>query len=182
MVCRILKLEVVPQQDAADGLACDDLDAAESRLNLAMQGSSELQINQGENPELIQMTDDDATLVWRGRLPPQAKYNSKGETVFWAVNAKKVNCETNDEQQCLQVKPVIYNNQGVKIREGKWSVFTGELEGYQHDGQHEEVLRLQRYRLGTNDSIETDESPENDINDDSYAYVLDAVIESVAVQ
>ncbi|MGO2996651.1 MAG: META domain-containing protein [Moraxellaceae bacterium] len=163
-------------------ISCSDLDMAENTLNTLMLGSSELKMEQGDSPVLTQFTNDNVTLVWNGRLTSQAKYNSKGETVFWAVNAKKVDCEANGEQQCLQVRPVTYNDQGIKVREGKWRAFAGEIDGYQHDGMHEEVLRLQRYRLETNELIESDETTENDNDDEKYAYVLDAVIESAVVE
>lgn len=151
-------------------MSCGSLDMAESQLNTMMQGSSELQITDGENPLLTQVTTDSATLVWQGRLTPQAKYNSKGETVFWAVNAQKAPCDATGSEQCLQVKPVTYSDEGVKTSEGEWTVFTGEIDGYQHDGKHDEVIRLQRYQL-ENENAEEDE----------YAYLLDAVIESAVV-
>jgi hypothetical protein len=111
-------------------------------------------------------------LVWEGRLTSQAKYNSKGETVFWAVSSKMIPCADNDSEMCLQVKPITYDDQGIKTSEGKWAVFTGEIDGYQHDGMHDEVLRLQRYPLDSDDSTEGEE----------YAYVLDAVIESAVAE
>ena len=163
-------------------ISCSELDMAENKLNALMLGNSELKIEQSDSPVLTQFTNDNVTLVWNGRLTPQAKYNSKGETVFWAVNAKKVDCEANGKQQCLQVRPVTYNDQGIKVREGKWRAFAGEIDGYQHDGEQEEVLRLQRYQLKPDELIEVDESSEHDANDEKYAYVLDAVIESVAVE
>ena len=67
---------------------------------------------------------------------------------------------------------VAHDDQGIKVSEGKWSAFTGEIDGYQHDGMHDEVLRLQRYQLDYNESAE----------DEEYAYVLDAVIESAVVE
>jgi heat shock protein HslJ len=162
-------------------MSCGDLDMAENTLNTLMLGSSELKVEQGESPILTQFTNDDVTLLWSGRLTSQAKYNSKAETIFWAVKSKKIACEANGEKQCLQVRPVTYNDQGIKIREGKWRLFTGEIDGYQHDGMHEEVLRLQRYQLDNDDLLATDESLADD-NDAAYAYVLDAVIESAVTE
>ena len=159
-------------------MSCSELDSAENTLSTLMLGNSELKVTQSDSPVLTQFTSDNATLVWSGRLTPQAKYNSKGEAVFWAVNAKKVDCEMNNNKQCLQIKPVTYDNQGIKTHEGKWRVFSGEIDGYHHDGTHEEVLRLQRYQLGTSELLMNDEPLESDTNDDAYAYVLDAVIES----
>jgi len=157
-------------------MSCGELDLAENTLNTLMQGSSEFKIDQGDNLVLTQFTDDDVTLVWNGRLTAQAKYNSKGETVFWAVNSETVPCEASNSEQCLQVKPITYNDQGIKTHEGQWRVFVGEIDGYQHDSKHEEVLRLQRYQININ------ELPEDDTADEQYAYILDAVIESSVVE
>ena len=152
-------------------MLCENLNKAENLLDTLMQGTSEINVTEGENPVLTQVTSNAVTLTWKGRLTSQAKYNGKGETVFWAVNANKVACADNSSEMCLQVKSVTYNNQGIKVSEGKWSAFNGEIDGYQHDGKHEEVLRLQRYQL------DSDENAEGE----AYAYVLDAVIESSVV-
>ena len=160
------------EESMSTKMLCEDLNKAENRLNTLMQGSSQLSVTEGENPVLTQVTSNAITLTWEGKLTSQAKYNSKGETVFWAVNAKKVACADDSSEMCLQVKPVIYDDQGIKVSEGEWSAFTGEIDGYQHDGMHDEVLRLQRYELDSNESTEGEE----------YAYVLDAVIESAVAE
>ena len=160
------------EESMSTKMLCEDLNKAENRLNTLMQGSSQLSLTEGENPVLTQVTSNAITLTWQGKLTSQAKYNSKGETVFWAVNAKKVACADDSSEMCLQVKPVIYDDQGIKVSEGEWSAFTGEIDGYQHDGMHDEVLRLQRYELDSNESTEGEE----------YAYVLDAVIESAVAE
>ncbi|MGP5338984.1 META domain-containing protein [Psychrobacter maritimus] len=160
------------EESMSTKMLCEDLNKAENRLNTLMQGSSQLSLTEGENPVLTQVTSNAITLTWEGKLTSQAKYNSKGETVFWAVNAKKVACADDSSEMCLQVKPITYDDQGIKVSEGEWSAFTGEIDGYQHDGMHDEVLRLQRYELDSNESAEGEE----------YAYVLDAVIESAVAE
>ena len=160
------------EESMSTKMLCEDLNKAENRLNTLMQGSSQLSLTEGENPVLTQVTSNAITLTWEGKLTSQAKYNSKGETVFWAVNAKKVACADDSSEMCLQVKPITYDDQGIKVSEGEWSAFTGEIDGYQHDGMHDEVLRLQRYELDSNESTEGEE----------YAYVLDAVIESAVAE
>lgn len=156
-------------------MSCGDLDSAENLLNTLMQGNSELSVSTGEPPLLTQTTNDSMTLVWTGRLTAQAKYSGKGKTVFWAVNSEKVACEDGGSSMCLQVKPITYDDQGLKTSEGEWTAFNGAIDGYQHDGTHEEVLRLQRYQI--NDT----ENPDDD-STEAYAYVLDAVIESSVVE
>ena len=173
-------------------MSCGELDKAENNLSQLMQGESQLTLvtdsssknddskndrpkdvnPKSDKPILTQVTSDAATLVWEGKLTPQAKYNSRGETVFWAINAKKIACAHNSLEMCLQVKPITYDDQGIKSSEGKWAAFTSEIDGYQHDGMHDEVLRLQRYQLDYNESAE----------DEEYAYVLDAVIESAVIE
>ena len=173
-------------------MSCGELDKAENDLSQLMQGESQLTLvvdNSSKNedskndnskdvnlksdkPILTQVTSDATTLVWEGKLTSQAKYNSKGETVFWAVNAKKIVCAENSLEMCLQVKPITYDDQGIKVSEGEWAAFTGEIDGYQHDGMHNEVLRLQRYPLDDKEKTEGEE----------YAYVLDAVIESAVAE
>ena len=160
------------EESMSTKMLCEDLNKAENRLNTLMQGSSQLSLTEGENPVLTQVTSNAITLTWQGKLTSQAKYNSKGETVFWAVNAKKVACADDSSEMCLQVKPITYDDQGIKVSEGEWAAFTGEIDGYQHDGMHDEVLRLQRYELDSNESTEGEE----------YAYVLDAVIESAVAE
>lgn len=160
------------EESMSTKMLCEDLNKAENRLNTLMQGSSQLSLTEGENPVLTQVTSNAITLTWEGKLTSQAKYNSKGETVFWAVNAQKIVCADDSSEMCLQVKPITYDDQGIKVSEGEWSAFTGEIDGYQHDGMHDEVLRLQRYELDSNESTEGEE----------YAYVLDAVIESAVAE
>ncbi len=168
-------------------MACGNLNKAENNLNELMKGDSQLTLVKNgkstddgsidDKPVLTQVMSDATTLVWQGRLTSQAKYNSKGETVFWAVNAKTIPCENDSSEMCLQVKPVTYDDQGIKVSEGKLAAFKGEIDGYQHDGEHDEVLRLQRYQLNTSETAE-----DNAAVDEEYAYVLDAVIESSIIK
>lgn len=157
-------------------MSCDDLNEAENRLSQLMQGSSQLSMADGETPLLTQITDDEITLVWNGKMTARAKYNSKGETIFWAVNAKTKPCTTSSAQMCLQVKPITYNDQGIKTDEGKWTEFTGSIDGYQHDSEEDQVLRLQRYALNDDSGSEVAANA-----DAQYAYVLDTVIERTIV-
>lgn len=157
-------------------MMCDDLNIAENSLNTLMQGESQLSIADGTPPMLTQVTSDATTLVWKGRLTAQAKYNSKGETIFWAVSANTQPCVDDSTQACLQVKQITYDDQGIKTSEGEWTEFVGSIDGYQHDSAHDEVLRLQRYKLDTPDTMSATETSNKE-----YAYVLDTVIESTAI-
>lgn len=170
---------LITEESMSTKMSCGELDAAENLLNELMQGESELTLestdNRTESPLLTQVTNEASTLVWSGRLTPQAKYNSRGETIFWEVAAESQPCQDNNTQMCLQVRPISYDEQGLKTSEGKYVEFAGSIDGYQHDGKHNEVLRLQRFKTDT-DTVLVDNV------DSNFAYVLDTVIESRVVE
>lgn len=152
-------------------MSCGELDATENRLNELMQGDSNLSLEAGDIPKLTQVTSDATTLVWTGKLTAQAKYNSKGETLFWAISADTRPCSDNQAQMCLQVKPITYDEQGVKTLEGELVEFSGTIDGYEHDANQDVILRLQRFKTDV-DTVLVDNI------DSEYAYVLDTIIET----
>ena len=156
-------------------MSCGELDSVENRLNELMQGDSKLNLAVAEVAELTQVTSDEVTLVWTGRMTAQAKYKGKGDTIFWAVSANSKPCVGNNGQMCLQIKPVTYDEQGIKTDEGDLVEFAGTIDGYEHDSTHDQVLRLQRFKTEV-DTILVDNI------DSEYAYVLDTVIETSAIK
>ena len=157
-------------------MLCADLNAAENSLINLMEGDSQIVVtkndaSQEEQAVLTQLTNEETTLVWEGQLTDQAKYNSKGETVFWAVNAKKTSCNDTTSEMCLQVKPITYDNQGIKSSEGQWAPFAGVINGYQPDGKHDEVLRIQRYVLDADTNTVANDN-RLEAPSEAYAYVL----------
>ena len=167
-----LKAQTISIEDSmSTKMSCDDLNLAENQLNGLMQGDSQLSLTEGEAPSLTQVTSDATTLVWTGKMTAQAKYNSNGDTVFWAINAKSLPCSDNKAQVCLQIKPITYDEQGIKTDEGELVEFAGVIDGYQHDATQDVVLRMQRFKTNV-DTVLVDNI------DSQYAYVLDTVIES----
>lgn len=156
-------------------MLCKDLNAAENLLNELILGNSQLDLIEKDEPLLTQVTSNKSTLTWAGKMTAQAKYNTKGETIFWAVAAESKPCKDNNTQMCLQVKPVTYDEQGLKSSEGEWTEFAGTIDGYEYDGKHDEVLRLQRFKTDK-DTVLVDNV------DSNYAYVLDTVIESAVAE
>ena len=144
---------------------CAELDEAEKLLNRAMHGDSQLSIKRGAVPILTQLADDNTTLVWQGTQSAEAKYG-QAEMIFWAVDHEVVPCPDGTTKECLKVKPIQYDVNGVKVGEGDWTLFDGEIEGFTHDRDHNQVIRLKRY---------TDE-------DKKSIYVLDTVVESILVK
>lgn len=154
-------------------MSCGELDEAENQLTELMLGNSQLRLTEADTVTLTQVTSDAATLVWSGSLTPQAKYNSVGRTIFWAVSSETKPCTDNEDEGCLQVKPITYDAQGIKVSEGEWTLFNGTIDGYQHNSDFEDILRLQRYRVVDADNSESA---------DSYAYVLDMIIERASAK
>lgn len=150
---------------------CDKLNEAESQLGKLMAGTSQLSYQSGSVPVLTQTTSNQATLIWQGAMTATAKYGHEGETIFWAVSHKTEPCAANSGKTCLKVKPITYNDQGIKTHEGDWSLFNGEIEGYTHNGSQDQVLRLKRYVVNP-----------SDVKGKQYAYVLDTVTESEQVK
>lgn len=150
---------------------CEDLDAAENKLSEFMQRENQIKLDStnADSPTLTLTAQDGSALIWSGRLTAQAKYNSKGETVFWAIAADNKPCQADSSKECLQVKPITYNDEGIKTGEGDWTEFAGMIDGYQHDPDNDEVVRLQRYKTDDKSAAK-----------DGYAYVLDTVIEKSA--
>ena len=162
---------LISEDSMSTKMSCEDLNMAENQLDKLMKGESQLGMVNGELPMLTQKTSDSATLVWQGKMTAQAKYNNKGETVFWAVKADRKPCTGNSVQMCLQVQPVTYDERGIKISEGEFTEFNGVIDGYKHDNTSDEVLRLQRFKTDIDTVLVDNIEPE-------YAYVLDTVIES----
>ena len=153
------------QEGVSTKMFCEDLDDAEKLLNHAMHGDSQLSLKQGAVPILTQLAGANTTLVWQGALSSEAKYG-KAEMIFWAVDHEVEPCPDGTTRECLKVKPIHYDANGVKLSEGQWSLFDGEIEGYTHDSEHDQVLRLKRY---------TDDAKK-------AVYVLDTVVESLLVK
>lgn len=150
---------------------CDKLNTAENQLAKLMVGDSQLSYKGGKVPVLTQITTDQATLVWQGSMTASAKYGHQGETIFWAVDHQSQPCPDGSSKQCLKVKPISYDDQGVKTAEGEWTLFDGEIEGYTHNEKQDQVLRLKRYVVDP-----------SDVKGKKYAYVLDTVTESTLIQ
>lgn len=164
------------QEGMSTKMYCENLNEAENLLSTLMQGDSQLSLVEQTPPLLTQNNPDGTMLEWRGRLTAQAKYNSKGKTVFWAVSADTKPCIDNRTQTCLQVKPLTYDDRGIKIDEGEWTEFAGEIDGYQHnsgDEKRQELLRLQRFEINDPNVVEA--------TGQQHAYVLDMVVESTLV-
>ncbi|MBP7647899.1 MAG: DUF4377 domain-containing protein, partial [Comamonas sp.] len=74
--------------------------------------------------------------------------------------------------QCLQVRELKYNEQGLKQSTGTWENFYGTIEGYTHQAGVRNVLRIKRFTRP--EPVPADAS--------KYVYILDMTVESETVR
>lgn len=153
-------------------MGCGKLNDAERLLNAQMVSSSKLSISVGNDNKatLTQITSDNNILLWEGTLKPEVKYG-KGETVFFEVKPTLKPCDTLTGKQCLEVREIKYDNNGMKTATGQWRILHEAIDGYRPEAGVQSVIRVQRYR-----------TPPTDTMGYGNLYVLDAVIESQLIQ
>ena len=122
-----------------------------------------------ETPALTLSFDNGSQWILKGDPTAETKYGSVGQTMFLEVAAETKPCTHPliDDFQCLQVRTVQYDAQGIKQGHGEWQHFYDQIDNYEHTPGVRNVLRVKRYE---NTNVPADAS--------SYAYVLDMVVES----
>lgn len=122
-----------------------------------------------EQPSLTLRFTDGAQWVLSGQPTPEKQFGSKGEIIFLEVAAQKVDCHHPliPEHQCLHVRTVEYDANGLKQGHGPWEYFYSSIDNYEHTAGVRNVLRVKRYER---QSVPAD-APR-------YAYILDMVVET----
>ena len=162
---------------------CQDLDQAEKLLGKLLATDNNVIIQSGNGsianpsstyvrpsanpPILTQQLITGERLRWQGIVTPEARYQQQGNIVFWEVNHEPQTCPATNLKTCLKVRPVYYNQQGIKQGSGKWELFVDDIEGYEHDSKVDSVLRLKRFTI---DPV--------DVKGKQFVYVLDMIVES----
>lgn len=156
---------------------CEDIDPAERLMAQLMPGNSKLKLSVEKSnksaptqPLLTQEFATGETLVWQGTATAEAKYQQQPDLVFWEVNHQLQDCPNPNQKSCLKVRPVYYDEQGIKKGVGDWDIFVDNIEGYNHDSSVDTVLRLKRFTV---DPVE--------VKGKQFVYVLDRIIESSVV-
>lgn len=156
---------------------CEDLDPAERLMAQLMPGNSKLKLSVEKSnksaptqPLLTQEFATGETLVWQGTATAEAKYQQQPDPVFWEVNHQLQDCPNPDQKTCLKVRPVYYDEQGIKKGVGDWDIFVDNIEGYNHDSSVDTVLRLKRFTV---DPVE--------VKGKQFVYVFDRIVESSVV-
>lgn len=122
-------------------------------------------------PQLTLTFQDGGRWELQGKPTPATLYGSEGVREFLEVAPQRERCTGVAPMQCLKVRRIQYNNQGLKTEVGPWELFYGEIEGYRHEPGIRNVLRLQRYERK---NVPADAS--------RYVYILDMVVESEVVK
>lgn len=126
-----------------------------------------------ENPTLTLVNATGGKVVFTGKMTPETKYQSQGETIFLEISPETKECAAGvRKMQCLQVREIKYADNGVKTQVDKdWTYFYDDIEGFTHSPAERQVVRVKRYEI------------KNPAADQSkYAYVQDMIIERETVK
>lgn len=156
-------------------MACGNTDLMQLEKNVAQQLSnvSTWKITDGAPPILELNFKSGAKWQLKGQPTPETLYG-QSERIFLEVAPQKVACNHPliPNAQCLQVRELKYNEQGIKQSTGTWENFYGTIEGYTHQAGVRNVLRIKRFTRPQ--PMPADAS--------KFVYVLDMTVESEIVR
>lgn len=125
----------------------------------------------GSAPGLTLTFQDGGRWELQGKPTPAMLYGNEGVREFLEVAPQRERCTGVAPMQCLKVRTVHYDSQGLKTEVGPWQLFYSEIEGYRHEPGTRNVLRVQRYERK---NVPADAS--------RYVYILDMVVEAEQVK
>lgn len=126
----------------------------------------------GNSPILTLTTPLQDKLVFQGVLTLDTRYGSQASIVYLEIAPQTKLCNAGVlQQQCLQVREVQYNAQGLKTNTTQWQNFYSPIEGYQHSNQERVIIRVKQYPINN--------PPADSAN---TAYLLDGYIERERVR
>ena len=158
---------------AATMKACDaPLMQADAALSALLAQPLDVALRSGDKPELRLVSPTRQTLVFSGQPTFESLYG-KATRMFLEVAPQTVECVSGVMRgQCLQVRERRFDQHGLRIEPpGAWRVFHGGIDGYTHQADVRNVLRIDRYQRR---HVPADAS--------RYVYVLDMVVESEQVK
>lgn len=152
-------------------MACEEpLMRAEAAIAAVLAGGGTVQ---KERDALVLTTPAGDTLSFHGEPTADTRFGGPGERVFFEVAPQRVACSHPmiPDYQCLHVREVRYDDDGLQVEHGEWEFLYQDIEGYTHEPGTRNVVRLTRYQV---------QNPPADGS--SVAYVLDMVVESELVE
>lgn len=88
------------------------------------------------------------TYTFVGRMTAETKYQSQAQTIFLEISPQTKTCTGVASQQCMQVREVKYDDNGIKNYVDKnWTLYYGHIEGFVHDPSQRVIVRVKRYEL-----------------------------------
>ena len=161
---------LVVGQAMSTQVACSDpkIMALDGEIGSRLQGTLQAALTDANT--LVLTTANGDSLSFRGEPTADTRYGGPGERVFLEVAAQTKPCSHPliADMQCLQVREIRYDDNGLKIgTPGEYQHFYTPIEGYTHQAGTRNVLRVNRYTI---------KNPPADGS--SVAYVLDMVVES----
>jgi heat shock protein HslJ len=157
---------------ASTMMACEPAAmSADAALAKLLAEPAKIELARGAEPVLTLVTPANASLSFKGRMTPEARYGSPTR-VFLEVAAQTVACKNplDGATACLQVRERRYDAQGLVVgTPGAWQPFYEPIEGYTHQAGVRNVLRLKRFERAAAAGAP------------SFIYVLDLVVESQTV-
>lgn len=157
-------------------MACAEPAMQQERLAAELLGERAIQFTLNsqnvEAPTLTLVSAKGEKHVFVGKMTPETKYQSQGETIFLEISPETKACSGVGPMTCLQVREIKYDDKGVKTAvDQDWTLFYGHIEGYTHDPKTRQIVRVKRFER------------QNPAADQSkYAYVKDMVVETETVK
>ena len=151
-------------------MACEaPLMRAESAIAAVLSGGGTVEV---QRDALVLTTAGGDTLTFHGEPTADTRFGGPGERVFFEVAAQRVACPHGviPDYQCLHVREVRYDDNGLQVEHGEWEFLYQDIEGYTHEPGVRNVVRVTRYQV-----------PNPPADGSSIAYVLDMVVESELV-
>jgi hypothetical protein len=132
----------------------------EQHVAAQLPRAQRLQLRPGATPQLLLYFSNGVLWELTGIPTPATRHGSPGERVFLEVAPNTMPCNI-PPGQCLRVRDVRYDEQGLRQGAGEWRVLPTPSEGFAHEPGFRKVLRVQRFPGTPNP-----------------AYVLDMVVET----
>ena len=174
---RLQGRDLVLSQGVSTKRACPNssLMDLERRMGQQLQGAASYEIrnNAGGPPLLVLHFRDGSRWELTGVPTAQTRHGSAGERMFLEVAPERMACSHGvvANAQCLKVREIYYDHNGVRQSAGPWQPLYGEIEGYAHERGQRNILRVNRF-----------ERPNPPADAPGAVYVLDMVVETERVR
>lgn len=152
-------------------MACSPADTRQQELAIKLLDQRAvpfvLDLSDRQRPSLTLMDATGQRYMFTGHMTPETLYQGEAQVMFYEIHPQTKSCTGVVAQQCLQVKEIRYNQQGLKTyHDANWSLFYDTIQGYQHSPNERQVIRVKRYSI------------KNPAADQSkYVYIHDMTVE-----